>query len=258
MNEIYKWERVNVSNSRGLKLAALLHSMAPGPIVIMCHGFTGSKEGGGRAKEMAEELGRHGWASLLFDFAGNGESEGNFEDLTLSGQIDDLSSIVDWCKDKGFNKIVTLGRSFGGSTVICQAAGDSRISGICTWAAPARLMELFGGFTDESLEGPKEELVTLAGEDGMIKLKRGFFCDLKSYDVASNAALISPRPLLVIQGTKDMTVPAEDAEIIYNAADNPKKLFWIEDGDHQFSAHYKQVWGIVLEWLTDLNRAYNN
>lgn len=251
MGEIYsEWRRVRFYNSRGQGLAGLLYHKDgnEGKIIIMCHGFTGSKEGGGRAVELGEELGRRGWATLLFDFAGNGESDGDFADLTLTGQIDDLSRAVDWALERGFRQVVTVGRSFGGSTVICQAARDKRVAGVCTWAAPARLVELFSGFTAAMPDDPAE-LVPLAGENGIIHLRRGFFHDLSLYDVPGDAALILPRPLLIIQGQKDGVVPPDDARLLYNAAGEPRELIWIEDGDHQFTGRHRQAWEALFNWL---------
>ncbi|MBE3587168.1 MAG: alpha/beta hydrolase [Thermoanaerobacteraceae bacterium] len=244
------WRRITFSNSRGLKLAGLLHGNPADTekIIINCHGFTGGKEGGGRALALGGELARRGWATLVFDFAGNGESEGHFADLTLTGQIDDLTRAVDLALEQGFRQVVTLGRSFGGSTVICQGARDPRVAGVCTWAAPARLMELFAGFTDEPLDGPGET-VNLAGEKGAIQLKKDFFRDLENYDVPGQAALLSPRPLLVIQGTRDGVVPPDDARLIYEAAGEPRELVWIEKGDHQFTGQLEPVWQALFQWL---------
>ncbi|MEW6424752.1 MAG: alpha/beta hydrolase [Bacillota bacterium] len=240
------WQKVFFYNSRGNKLAGLLAHPPESrrKIAVVCHGFTGSKEGGGRALEMAGEIGRQGWSTFLFDFAGCGESEGLFEDLTLTGQVDDLSCALDWCKQKGFSKIVTLGRSFGGTTAICQAARDLTAAGVCTWAAPARPAELFTNLSDE--EG---ERIVLAGEKGVVYLKKGFLADLRRYDVAGDAARLSPRPILIVHGTEDELVSPAEANIIYRSAGEPKQLTWIDGGDHQFTRHYRQVWQAVREWL---------
>ncbi|MGB9802930.1 alpha/beta hydrolase [Desulfofundulus sp.] len=245
------WQKVTFTNSRRLTLAGLLYGSPreTGDIVIHCHGFTGGKEGGGKALELGTELGRRGWSTLLFDFAGNGESEGDFSDLTLSGQVDDLTCAVDWLFQQGYKRVVTVGRSFGGSTVICQGARDPRVAGVCTWAAPARLLELFSSFTDEPVDGRQEEMITMAGEGGLIYLKKGFFHDLKLYDIPADAARLTPRPLLIIHGTQDSVVPPDDARLIFNAAGEPRELIWIKEGDHQFTRHYHQVWNILFEWL---------
>ncbi|NHM27511.1 alpha/beta hydrolase [Desulfofundulus sp. TPOSR] len=250
MTDNNNWKKVAFRNSRGLTLAGLLYGTPEetGDIVIHCHGFTGSKEGGGRALELGAELGRRGWSTLVFDFAGNGESEGDFANITLSGQIDDLTCAVDWVLKQGYKRVVTVGRSFGGSTVICQGTRDPRVAGVCTWAAPARLLDLFASFTDGPIDGP-EEMVAIAGEGGIIYLKKAFFQDLKLYDVPGDAARLAPRPLLIIHGTRDGVVPPEDARLIFEAAGEPRELVWIEEGDHQFAKHYHQVWETLFDWL---------
>jgi putative redox protein len=249
------WQTIKFKNSRGLTLAGLLHAPAgmDGPVVVVCHGFTGGKEGGGRALAMGEELGARGYNVLLFDFSGNGESEGLFENITLSGQIDDLNCAVDWCTGKGMGPVFTLGRSFGGSTVICHAAGDPRVAGVCTWAAPAKLKELFTEFA----EGPVDEegdLFALAGNEGIAYLRKAFFTDLDRYDVPQLAGNISPRPLLIIQGENDDVVPPGDAGLIFRGAKEPKQLVYVPGADHQFSGHYRQVWDTFFAWLETVNR----
>lgn len=245
-------EKVFFLNKKGQRIAGLLSSLPPDSnpaLVIVCHGFTGSKEGRGKAVEMARFLAGNGISTLLFDFAGCGESKGAFEDISLSGHIGDLESAVDFCSEKGYTVIITLGRSFGGSTAICQAPSDSRVKGVCTWAAPASLAELFLGFTDEELPGDENELVSLAGDEGLIFLKRSFFTDLSRYDVPYCASLLSPRPLLVVQGTRDSVVPQGDARLICHSAGEPRDLHLVEGADHQFSSHYRLVWEIFLEWV---------
>lgn len=245
-------EKVFFFNKKGQKIAGLLSPLPPesNPVlVIVCHGFTGSKEGRGKAVEMARFLAGSGISTLLFDFAGCGESEGAFEDISLGGHIEDLSSAVDFCRERGYTEIITLGRSFGGTTAICQAPSDSRVKGVCTWAAPASLIDLFLGFTDEELPPDENELVSMAGDEGIIFLKRSFFSDLSRYNAPHCASLLSPRPLLVIQGTGDSVVPREDADLIYNSAGEPRDLRFIEGADHQFSSHYRVVWEIFLQWV---------
>jgi len=242
---------INLGESKFEKTAVKEYSSAAenNPVIIVCHGFTGSKEGNGEALKMADELGRLGYNTLLFDFAGCGESEGMWEDITLSSHMEDLGSIVDWCEKQGFSKFILTGRSFGGTTVLCYTARDPRISGACTWAAVARTTELFSQFTDDPLDGPGDDRVAIAGEEGIIYLKREFFQDLKRHDIVKCTAAIAPRNLLVIHGTRDELVPPEDAELIYNAAKEPKDLIFIEGADHQFSNHTRKVWDVFFNWL---------
>ncbi|HUW65287.1 MAG TPA: alpha/beta hydrolase [Spirochaetia bacterium] len=243
-----RWQAVSFPNGRGQKLAGIFGQPAnPAKrVVVMCHGFTGDKLGGG-AQELAGELARLGWATCAFDFAGCGESEGDFADLTLSGQVGDLTAAVDWCFGQGFNRLVTLGRSFGGSTVVCQAAGDRRVGGVATFAAVAGLTDLFTGFAGGAVEtaGDPEEPVYLPEAT----LKRKFFADLRGWDVLDCAARLSPRPFLVLHGTADDVVPPRDAELLYQAAGEPKRMLLVQGADHQFAGGLAEAWQAFLTWL---------
>ena len=43
---------------------------------------------------------------------------------------------------------------------------------------------------------------------------------------------ISPRPILLIQGGKDSIVDPRDATLLYNAAGEPKELWFLPEVDH--------------------------
>lgn len=245
----FKWEKVKYPNVSGLRLAGLLYSHKPeGTVVVVCHGFTGSKEGGGRATAMAEEMGRMGYSTLLFDFSGCGESEGDFADISLSGHIGDIRSSVDFCAEHGFNRVITAGRSFGGTAALCHGGLDKQVAGVCTWAAPAFSSRLFNSFRNRE-QNSEGGLAPLTGEDGTVYVKEGFFYDLERYNVPVYASEISPRPLLVIHGGSDAVVPLENARAIFNAAGEPKEIAIIKDADHRFMGHHLEVWDVFFKWL---------
>jgi hypothetical protein len=62
----------------------------PWPAVALYHGFTGSRtEARFLFVSFSRLLARHGIASARFDFLDSGESDGEFQDMTLSGEIED-------------------------------------------------------------------------------------------------------------------------------------------------------------------------
>lgn len=246
------WQTLAIPNQQGLKLAALYYAApdSPRPTLTICHGFTGSKEGGGRVLEMSEHLAAElDLDCLAFDFAGHGQSQGQFQDLSLSSQIQDLQSVVSWCTAHKGTPVLTMGRSFGACTAICQAAQDKRVRAVCSWAAPADPYKLLKGLILQDNES--NGLVTLGSEHGQIRIKSSFFPDLAGYDVPGLAARISPRPLLVIHGEQDETVPVQDAELIYKTAGAPKRLHIIPGADHRFSQTYLEVWQRCANWLQE-------
>ena len=245
----FKWQNITILNSRNQRLDGIFYTKEDpaATTLIVCHGFTGTKEGGGKALDMAKHFSESGIETLLFDFSGNGKSEGNFSEITLSNHIDDLKWVVNWCRQVKSGPIITLGRSFGGCAVIAHAATDTSIDGVCTWATPAELRPLFWGL---AVEDPMESsLVHLENEEGTVLLKSEFFRDIVHYNLTEAVGLISPRPILFIHGTEDETVPPDDGKKLYDAAYDPKMLRYIPQANHRFQDTYQDVWSVCLEWL---------
>ncbi|MFO7951653.1 MAG: alpha/beta hydrolase [Bacillota bacterium] len=248
-----KWQKLHILNDRNLGLSALLCEVCS-RVVVVCHGFTGSKEGGGRALDMGEQLSNLEFSTLLFDFSGCGESEGCFEDISLSGQVGDLGCVVSWCQNNGFNEIILTGRSFGGSTALAYASNDRNIKALCTWAAVARPAKLFKSFINNHSEPPSGNLVAIEGEGEILYLKKDFFSDLENHDLLKYASRIAPRHYLIIHGSKDQSVPVEDAHLLYDSAKHPKKLAIIEGADHRFTGKIEEVWTVFFDWLEGLSK----
>ncbi|MFC6585223.1 alpha/beta hydrolase family protein [Sulfitobacter aestuariivivens] len=79
----------------------------PAPVVILLHGFTGSRDElateavpGGVFGETAEALAEAGMASLRIDFRGSGESTADlsFADTTFESQVTDALAALDYLK----------------------------------------------------------------------------------------------------------------------------------------------------------------
>jgi len=107
-------------------------------------------------------------------------------------------------------------------------------------------------FVPQDERNQTDELITIAGEDGEVFLKRAFFQDLLKHDLFEYASAISPRSLLIIHGSADDSVPYEDADLIYRATLEPKELIILEGANHRFSDHTGQVWEAFFTWLDRL------
>lgn len=96
----------------GEKVAAVHHEADSDRWVFFCHGFGSNKEGSyeKRCGRIVEE----GWNAVRFDFRGNGESDGEFIDQSLSSRIADLKAVVEHFEPE---KYVLFGSSFGGKVV---------------------------------------------------------------------------------------------------------------------------------------------
>lgn len=97
------------------KLFGILQEASIGPeeqVVLFLHGFGGNKVGKKRLfVEMAELLAEQGISSFRFDFRGAGDSEGRFQDQTISTMLQDMFTIYDHLKTK---RLIVIGTSLGG------------------------------------------------------------------------------------------------------------------------------------------------
>ena len=123
--------------------AAVPRRRVPG--VVFFHGFTGDRlESHWIFVKCARALARRGIASLRFDFYGSGESEGQFDEVTLQGEISDAQAAVEFFrKQKGIDGrcLGLCGLSLGGAVAACVAA-RLRVRALVLWAALAHTAHL--------------------------------------------------------------------------------------------------------------------
>ena len=67
---------------------------------------------------LAEAIAEEGMAVLRFSFSGNGLSEGDFRESTISKEVDDLKAIVSLAVNNGY-RITYAGHSMGRSWCSC-------------------------------------------------------------------------------------------------------------------------------------------
>ena len=73
------------------------------PCVLLLHGFTGNACGYKNLNViLARALAEAGIACVRFDFYGNGESDGQFEDCTFTGLYRDAEDVFAWMAAQPF------------------------------------------------------------------------------------------------------------------------------------------------------------
>jgi len=234
-------------SSEGMRIAGMLHvpEETPAPGIILCHGFTGTRVESHRLFVLAaREFCKQGFAVLRFDFRGSGESEGLFEQTSISGEIEDLKAAVNWIHerkevlDRG---VGVNGLSLGGAVAALAAAEDMRIRAVSLWSTPATLSpESFAESLNQALRQPETRLDKLLNQ-GYLDLSSGdrigkkFLVDVFKHDILNAVSEIAPRPLLIVHGTEDPTVPVSHAQKLYEKAGEPKEKFLVDGADHTFA-----------------------
>lgn len=106
------------------RLYGMLHTPdAPAPAtgwpsVVVLHGFTGNRiEGHRNFVLLARKLAERGVACLRFDFRGSGESQGDFSEMTVSREVQDVQAAFEYMRRQpGIDpeRVMLLGFSMGG------------------------------------------------------------------------------------------------------------------------------------------------
>ena len=202
------------------------------PAVIILHGIPRAKPAGNDPGYLpiAKELAEAGFLTVLFNFRGTGESEGNFH---IYGWSKDLKGVIDWLSEKfSPNRIALWGFSGGGAIAIYNSAKDMRISAVVSASAPAHFSAL-------GVEQAVDLWIKNFREIGLIRepdFPSSISDWLKEFEEIAPIhwiGSISPRPVLIMHGEKDEVVPREHALMLFEKAKSPKELFWVKNGAHR-------------------------
>jgi dipeptidyl aminopeptidase/acylaminoacyl peptidase len=223
------------------------------PLVCLCHGIPSGNppdpdDGGYPA--LAKQICRENYGVFFFNFRGTGDSGGNMD---LLGWTRDLLAVVDYLYSLGnidSSHLYLVGFSGGATTAVYVASKDQRVSGIAACACPAH----FGLFTERV---KPEEMIERYRNIGAIRdddfppTVEGWFENLKQVTPLDHVAGISPRPLLLVHGDRDETVPVSHARELYHKAGEPKKLIVLRGAGHRLRQEERTV-AAFLGWLNTL------
>src|SRR5207248_4482445 len=82
----------------------------------------------------ARELAQAGYPALRFDFRGSGQSDGEFEDVTLGSCVSDLRRAVEVLVEKtGVEDVVLVGVRLAATVAMRVAAHDGRARRLVLW-----------------------------------------------------------------------------------------------------------------------------
>jgi len=225
------------------------------PAVGICHGIPSGKPGDpndGGYPALAERICREGFAACVFNFRGSGESGGN---LDLPGWMRDLGAIIDYLQGLPVldsSQLFLMGFSGGAAVSVCVAAGDRRVSGVAALACPADFNSLLENGEPQKMVDHFREAGTIRDAEFPQSAEQWFneFRQVRPIDFVAG---ITPRPLLLVHGDSDDTVPVDHARRLYRSAGEPKHLVIIDGAGHRLRQEERAVTA-VLDWLKRWHR----
>lgn len=231
-----KQEKIIFKNSKGQKLVGILYkpdNIETFPIAIFCHGYKGSRKNSSKIMPIANKLIAKNVGLFAFDFSGSGESEGKFEDKTITQSIDDLNSCIKLFK-KPSRKIAVIGSSLGGLTALHTCLKNKLINGLVlispTSHFPNKLKDEFAKPEKWKIKG---YAYTYSKRLGKLKINYSFYEDglnYQNFSVYKNIKI----PVRIIQGDLDESIPLVNTKKLLNNLSNGKLLL-INGVDHQYT-----------------------
>jgi alpha/beta superfamily hydrolase len=223
-------ERVTFRSRRGARLVGLWHGGSSDAAVVLCHGMEATKEGI-KSVRLATALAEQGIHALRFDFSYVGESEGEFLDLTVSGEVEDLAGAWAFARARVQGPLGIIGSSLGGTVALLFAAAEPSMAALATIAAvadPGRRARVLS--VEERARWRADGAYALHG----VQLGAAFLDDVERLAVLDRLSTVRC-PALLTHGTADRVVPCADADAIAARVAGPCTVRRYDGADHRFS-----------------------
>ncbi len=270
----------SISNRHGDVIHGDIHTPASSeiaPLAIICHGFKGFKDWG-MFPYAADVLASRGISVLRFNFSLNGIADDfmnftaldRFERNTVCRELDDLGDIIDAIGTGDIvipgtdcNRLAVIGHSLGGGVSIVKTSEDPRIRATVSWAGVSSFDRWGPKFKQQWRgQGRMEIQNTRTGQ--MMPMGIAMLDDLEQnagrFDITAAATQLR-RPLLLLHGEQDLSVPLEEGLRIRDAADlSLTVMHVIPNTDHTFGAVHPftgttpaldRVLDITTAWLLE-------
>jgi uncharacterized protein len=197
--------------------------------IILVHGKDSSRtnEFGGKFPNLAAALHERGFAILMIDMRGHGQSGAGRYSFGLNEQRD-ITGAADWLRTQGFppGSIGVLGVSMGAASSMFAAANDQDIGALIEDCGYADINPILAHEWSTASGLPD---MFLPSTSLAVRLLYGY--DIGAARPVAEVGKIAPRPMLIIHGTADTLIPVAQAEQI-KAANSAAELWEVTGAGH--------------------------
>lgn len=203
------------------------------PVLMNIHGFGGNKSGYKNLHvQQARAFEEKGIACVRFDMYGNGESDGEFENMTFTSLLEDTEDIYNWVLEQEWvdkSQIILSGQSMGGYVASSMAPKlqPAKLVLQCPGAAM-----WYGAL--ERVQAMEEKGIFSADVEGL-SFSTTFNKTMHPYEPFSTAAGYNG-PVLLIRGTEDKLVSEADCEKYMAVYGEACTFVPVEGGNHNFAS----------------------
>jgi fermentation-respiration switch protein FrsA (DUF1100 family) len=218
-------ETLDVRTADGVGLASwYLPGTIPAAIVVS-GGYRGRA---GDVLGISAALQRVGFHVAVYGWRGTPGSDAAAHTLGVY-ERNDLRAVIEAMAARlGPIPIGLLGYSMGGAVSISVAADEPRVRAVCTDSAFADPTELLGDRVRTALRIPAA-LVMMPVAMIFARRTGARLSDFRPVWVVGR---VSPRPILIIHGEEDATVPVRHAQLLFDAAGEPREIWRLTGVGH--------------------------
>ena len=221
------YEDVEIQSPDGLKLVGWFVPSQNGAVIMMQHGYKSNRT---EMLNEAEMMYRHGYGILLTTVRAHDGSDG--ETITFGmHEVDDLEAWYQYLlsrEDIDPNKIGILGNSYGGMLAIEYAARNKNIKAVVADCAFSSLNDTVSTTVEYFTDLPAFPFAPLI----VFWAERESGFKTEDVDTTKWIAQLSPRPVFLMQGGADVVISADSGQRLYDAAGEPKELWFDPELGH--------------------------
>ncbi|MDT0687583.1 bifunctional alpha/beta hydrolase/OsmC family protein [Autumnicola psychrophila] len=256
-----KTTKVTFKNKEGNELVGYLElptNQNPHNFVLFAHCFTCNKNYFA-PKNISRTIAAYGFGVLRFDFAGLGESEGDFSDTNFSGNVQDLVAAAEYLQREYKSPSVLVGHSLGGAAVLMASEKIESVKAVATIAAPSTITHVEGLLSEQMDKLKKDANATVNIGGRPFKIKKQFLEDLQRHDLEAKLSELE-KAVLILHSPQDKIVEIKNAEELYRAVDHPKSFVSLDGADHllndrEYSTYAGKVIATWAEKYVELEKA---
>ena len=229
-----------------------------GPLAFIMRSFGGWKEQP-HIQTFAQAFLDQRFTVVRFDTTNTfGESEGKYEDATVTNYYNDFEDVISWAKEQPWYKepFWLAGHSLGGiCTALYAERHPERVAGLAPISTcisgklsveTKKYKSILQPWKETGWFEYKSETVS-----GRIKrLKWSHMVDRMKYDLLPEAKKLT-MPVLLIVGELDDGTPPEHQKLLFDALPGPKELHIIKGAKHTFiePEHLTEIMVLFDRWI---------
>lgn len=230
-----------------LSINGLIENPDANKLMIFVHGFTGNMHGPADIfDKLSRKLQNMNFGVLRFNFRGTPPSGGEFQDMTVATETQDLKEIIKYAKFLGYSEIGLLGESMGGT--IALKVYDQSMKILVLWYPALDFSD--SAFKDLFFIKSAQEEILNKGyflEDGF-KIGKNFIDQVFSINVFDNLEKINC-PVLILHGDKDTEIPVAQSKKAYQMLREPKEFKIIKGAEHCFKQEQEEAIDLTLDFI---------